>query len=100
MNIRSTFALDRATVQALARLAAFWRVSKSEALRRAVAQASEQACADDKLTPEEALEWLGCHPLPGTQISAWLAENKAARIDGDTHREQRLEQAWKALASK
>lgn len=94
MNIRSTFALDRATAQALARLAARWQVSKSEALRRAVAQADEQSSAGDDLTPQQALAWLKRHPVPQAQVDAWLAENEAARLESDAHRKRRLEEAW------
>lgn len=99
MNIRSTFALDRATVQALARLAARWQVSKSEALRRAVAQANQQASVGDDVTPQEALAWLKCHPMPQAQVDAWLAENEAARLESDTHRKRRLEETWGEFAS-
>ncbi len=42
MYIRSTFALDEPTAHGLTQLARKWGVSKSEALRRAVARAQEQ----------------------------------------------------------
>ena len=43
MTHRTTFALDRATIARLKRLAAAWQVSQAEAVRRAVAQAEAQA---------------------------------------------------------
>lgn len=94
MNIRSTFALDKVTVQTLARLAARWQVSKSEALRRAVAIVDEEASRADVPTPREALEWLECNPMPTAQVTAWLAENDAARRASDTDRTRRLEDSW------
>ena len=45
MTIRSTFALDRETVENLERLAKKWGVSKSEALRRMIADRDEHADA-------------------------------------------------------
>lgn len=98
MNIRSTFALDRPTVQGLARLAARWQVSKSEALRRAVAYVDQQTSAGDEVTPHDALAWLKCHPLPQAQVDGWLAENEAARLESDRHRQQGLEETWEELA--
>lgn len=46
MTVRTTFALDTDTAQALDRLAARWGVSRSEALRRAVAAASRDQGVD------------------------------------------------------
>jgi hypothetical protein len=49
MTHRTTFALDAETIRRLKRLAARWRVSQAEAVRRAVAEAEarpEPASAD------------------------------------------------------
>jgi hypothetical protein len=58
MTIRSTFALDPETAQTLERLAARWEVSKSEALRRAVASASREEGVDPSVEALEALDAL------------------------------------------
>jgi hypothetical protein len=42
MTIKSTYALDAESVRALEQLARRWRVSKSEALRRAIRAAAGQ----------------------------------------------------------
>jgi predicted transcriptional regulator len=42
MTCRTTFALDDKTIQRLKHLAARWRVSQAEVVRRAVAQAAAQ----------------------------------------------------------
>ena len=69
--IRSTYALDVETVRVLERIAHRWRVSKSEALRRAIRAAGAQKppAADDalraldrlqrslRLTPAKAKAW-------------------------------------------
>ena len=46
VTIKSTYALDVESVRMLEALADRWRVSKSEALRRAIRAAREQAPAD------------------------------------------------------
>ena len=69
-TIRSTYALDVETVQALERIAQRWQVSKSEALRRAIRAAAEQPAMARKaldaldglqrslkLTPAKARPW-------------------------------------------
>jgi len=42
MTVKSTYALDVPTVKALEEMARVWRVSKSEALRRAIRSAAER----------------------------------------------------------
>ena len=56
-TIRSTYALDVETMQVLERIAHRWKVSKSEALRRAIraAEGQKPPAADD------ALQALGIH---------------------------------------
>jgi len=70
-SIRSTYALDVETVQALERMARRWNVSKSEALRRAIRNAERAGTGSDddaldaldklqsslKLTPARARAW-------------------------------------------
>jgi len=70
-SIRSTYALDEKTVRALERIAQRWRVSKSEALRRAIlaAEGEDPDSTQDRiealdrlqrslrLTPDRARTW-------------------------------------------
>jgi len=70
-SIKSTYVMDMATMQALERIARHWKVSKSEALRRAIRAAAEQPLPDAgealraldelqrslKLTPSAARAW-------------------------------------------
>jgi hypothetical protein len=84
MHIRSTFALDELTTLGLAQLAKKWGVSKSEALRRAVARAQEQPGPGDDLTPLEALLALKQKPpLTRSQAKGWRAENARARRESE-----------------
>jgi ribbon-helix-helix CopG family protein len=71
LTIKSTYVMDVATMQALDRIARRWRVSKSEALRRAIRAAADQQPAESgdalqaldqlqrslKLTPARARAW-------------------------------------------
>lgn len=96
MNIRSTFALDPLTAQGLARLANKWGVSKSEALRRAVAQAQARLAGPGEMAPAQALAQLKRHPLlTKRQADAWIAGNAAARRRSDERARRRLPQAWR-----
>ena len=70
-SIKSTYSLDVDTVRTLERLAQRWKVSKSEALRRAIRAASGEGAEDAsdglqaldqlqrslKLTPARARAW-------------------------------------------
>lgn len=70
-SIKSTYVIDVGTVQALERIARRWKVSKSEALRRAIRAAAEQPPFESvdalraldqlqrslKLTPVTARAW-------------------------------------------
>jgi post-segregation antitoxin (ccd killing protein) len=84
MYIRSTFALDEPTSEGLAKLAKKWGVSKSEALRRAVARAQEQPGPGGEMTPREALLALTRRPaISRSQARSWRAENARARRESD-----------------
>ncbi len=80
ITIRSTFALDPETVEALDGLAATWDVSKSEALRRIVRTAAlieETDAASDALAAfEELRERLALTP---EKTEAWLREVEGLR---------------------
>ena len=70
-TVKSTYVMDLETVQALDRIAKRWKVSKSEALRRAIRTAAEQPPPEStdalhaldalqrslKLTPVTARSW-------------------------------------------
>jgi len=84
MHIRATFALDEPTTLGLAQLARKWGVSKSEALRRAVARAQEQPGPGGEMTPQDALRALKRKPLlSGGQARTWRAENARARRESE-----------------
>ena len=58
MSHRTTFALDQLTAKRLRRLAALWRVSQAEVVRRAVAEAEATALAASKPDPVALLREL------------------------------------------
>lgn len=91
MHIRSTFALDEPTVRGLADLARKWRVSKSEALRRAVARAQEQPGPGETMTPQDALRALRQKPLIShAEGKRWRAANAEARRESEDIADRRL----------
>lgn len=78
-TIRTTYALDEATVRALEQMAARWGVSKSEALRRAISSASEEkgsGPADAVEALDELQKSLG---LTQRQADAWVRSVRAER---------------------
>ncbi len=84
MYIRSTFALDELTTRGLTQLAKKWGVSKSEALRRAVARAQEQPGPGSEMTPQDALQALKQKPpLSRGQARSWRAANAQARRESE-----------------
>lgn len=90
MYIRSTFALDEPTVHGLSQLARKWGVSKSEALRRAIARAQEHPGPGETMTPQAALQALKEKPLISrAEGKAWRAENAQARRESDDAADRR-----------
>ena len=82
MTIRSTFALDVETADSLDRLARRWAVSKSEALRRAVAAAASVEGADTASDAANALRVLQERlSLDEDQAEAWV---QAVRVERQT----------------
>lgn len=77
-TVRSTYALDVETVRALERIAQHWKVSKSEALRRAIRAAATAA----RSAPSDAIYALDqlqrSLALTRTKARAWAT---AARIE-------------------
>ncbi len=80
MNHRTTFALDGKTAKSLKRLAAAWRVSQAEVVRRAVARAEEEA-ATAKPDPAALLQALhaGGEGLDPAKGRAYLREVRESR---------------------
>jgi hypothetical protein len=84
MTVRSTFALDPGTVDALARLARRWNVSKSEALRRVVNAASLVEALDEASDALAALDELQQRlGLDEAKASAWVRRVRAERNAGE-----------------
>ena len=77
--IRTTYSLDVETVETLRRLARAWGVSRSEALRRAVARTAAEpaSTAEDRLGAlRDVQESVGLTPA---QADEWLAELRSQR---------------------
>ena len=90
MYIRSTFALDEPTTRGLTQLAKKWGVSKSEALRRAVARAQEQPGPGDAMTPHDALLALKrTPPITRAEARRWRATNARDRRESEAEAAQR-----------
>ena len=79
-KIKSTYSLDVETVRALEEMARRWKVSKSEALRRAI----RSAAAREGPANEDALE-----ALTEVQDSLDLSHEKAERWEGEVRDERR-----------
>lgn len=78
-TIKSTYALDVESVRALDELARRWRVSKSEALRRAIrSEASRQPAAGSEAL--KALDQLqAAARARGIDVARWEREAQAER---------------------
>ena len=90
--IKSTYSLDLDTVRKVERLAARWKVSKSEVLRRAVAVADQapevQGEKPADLTPLEA--WRKVQKelnLTPAKVRAWEEESRRIRRNAFRKRE-------------
>ena len=83
MTIRSTYALDPATVNSLAALAKKLGVSKSEALRRAVRLAAGQ----DAGALEALVAIQGLAGLSSTAAGSWADRNRSERRAASLRRE-------------
>lgn len=62
MSVRATYALDEQTDRRIRRLAAAWRVSQAEVIRRSVKAAAEQS--RETLTPADVVARYVKGPLP------------------------------------
>ena len=80
MTHRTTFALDGATARRLKKLAAAWKTSQAEVVRRAVARADEEASAarPDPVAALRALESAGQGLAPARALD-YLREVRESR---------------------
>ena len=78
MTHRTTFALDASTADRLKRLAASWRVSQAEVVRRAVAQAETASAEPDPVAMLRELHASG-RGLDPAKAAAYLAEVREDR---------------------
>ena len=77
-SIKSTYALDVESVRALARMARGWKVSNSEALRRAIrAVASDHPVADDPVVALDAVQQ--ALRLSRAKAAGWVGQVRAER---------------------
>jgi hypothetical protein len=85
-KIKATYSLDEETVRALERTAAIWKVSKSEALRRAIRAAAAQAktAADDPLAALDDLQ--DAASLRDDTAAAWEAAVRGERRESTSSR--------------
>jgi hypothetical protein len=88
-SIKATYALDVDTVRTLERMARRWRVSKSEALRRAIRVAAQGAASErsDALSALEALQ-RGLDLTPA-RARTWAGDVQRERRAAAARRERR-----------
>ncbi len=82
LTIRTTYALDAETVRLLERMAKRWKVSKSEALRRAIRAASERnlRATDDRV--EGFLDLQRAFDLKEPEARRWERDVREERRAG------------------
>ena len=86
-TIRSTYALDVETMRVLERIAHRWKVSKSEALRRAIraAEGQKPPAANDALRALDRLQ----RSLRLTPAKAWARQARTERRRSSARSEAR-----------
>ena len=88
MTVRSTYALDSATVQELAGMARRMGVSKSEALRRAIHGASRGAMASNADAVRVLDQLQRSLRLSRGGADAWIREQRAERRAASARRDR------------
>lgn len=89
-TIKTTYALDVATVRSLESLARQWNVSKSEALRRAIRASASSAPSTAALESVEALDQLQLAlRLKMADATRWSSAVRAERKAASRRRESR-----------
>ena len=88
-TIRSTYALDVETMQVLERIAHRWKVSKSEALRRAIraAEGQKAPATDDALQALDRLQ--RALRLTPAKAKAWTRQARTERRRSSARSETR-----------
>ena len=86
-KVKTTYALDAETVQALERMARRLGTSKSEALRRAIRAAAETAgdAPDDAVAALDRLQRAAA--LPASEARPWAQKARAERRAASVRRE-------------
>ena len=79
MTIRSTYSFDVETVRKLDRLAEHWRTSKSDALRRAVNRAADQALQSREDAVKALEELQRRMAAAGVDGEKWMEEIREER---------------------
>ncbi len=78
-SIKSTYSLDVETGRQLEEMARRWRVSKSEALRRAIHAVAQQSPEEQSDALEALNELQGALKLTSAQARAWVKQVMAER---------------------
>jgi len=76
-KIKATYAVDEETVRTLEDIARRWKVSKSEALRRAIQVAAREGDGPDALAALDDLQ--SALGMTADRASAWAKEVRAER---------------------
>jgi len=86
-KIKTTYSLDPATVRELDDMARRWKVSKSEALRRAIRAAAQAALPGAKATLEALDDLQRSLALDAKDAARWERRVRARRKDSAWRRE-------------
>jgi len=90
-TVKSTYSLDIETVRALERLAQRWKVTKSEALRRAIRSTAERGFKDAAGDALQALDHLqAALHLDTATTEEWARAMQAERRASSERRARRL----------
>ena len=87
MTIKSTYSLDVGTVRALERIAERWKVSKSEALRRAIRSSAGEAAQGTPDALEALNELQRSLKLTPARARAWARRVRTERKKASLRRE-------------
>lgn len=85
MQCRTTFALDDSTIHRLKKLAALWKVSQAEVVRRAVEKAEAETLSEAELALRRLLEYQDSGNVAAEKADAYL--DKVSRDRADWGRE-------------
>ena len=88
-SIKSTYSLDVGTIRKLERVAARWRVSKSEVLRRAIDAVDRDETAGTLAPLDALLKLQSSVKLTPPQANRWFREVRRERSEASARREWR-----------